>query len=126
MNNLSLTNQFATCSGKTRDAGRLVSIFFKHRKRVDADILERVNFDQTFMVRIITGDETWVYEYSMQRSEQSSKWCHTNELKSKNPPSKSLKIQNFGHSFFFDICGVVNSNSLPVGQTVNKQYYLTI
>lgn len=34
----------------------------QYRKQVSLDMLDRVNSDPTFMERIITGDETWVYE----------------------------------------------------------------
>lgn len=70
----------------------------EHRKRVAADMLERVNSDPTFMERIITGDETWVYEYDMQTSQQASKWCHSNQTE--KTTSESLKSQGFAHCFF--------------------------
>ena len=30
--------------------------------------------DPTFIERIITGDETWVYEYNVKTVQQSSEW----------------------------------------------------
>jgi hypothetical protein len=39
-----------------------------NRMRVAEDVLERVNSDPTFMKRIVTDDETWVYEFDMQSS----------------------------------------------------------
>ena len=35
------------------------------RQSISKDILSRVNLDDTFLKRIITGDETWVYEYDI-------------------------------------------------------------
>lgn len=40
-----------------------------NRLKVAEDMLERVNSDPTFIKRIITGDETWVFEYDMQTSQ---------------------------------------------------------
>ena len=45
-----------------------------NRIRVAEGMLERVNSDPTFMKRIVTGDETWVYEFDMQTSQQASEW----------------------------------------------------
>jgi len=42
----------------------------QYREQVSLDILDHANFDPTFMKRIITGDETWVYEFDMQTSQQ--------------------------------------------------------
>ncbi|KAJ8948166.1 hypothetical protein NQ318_009258 [Aromia moschata] len=46
--------------------------------------------EPNFMKRIITGDETWVYEYDMQSSRQSSEWCY-DELNPKKPRQTPLK-----------------------------------
>lgn len=42
----------------------------KQHKRVAADMLKRVNLDPIFMKRIVTDDDTWVYAYDMQTSQQ--------------------------------------------------------
>ncbi|KAJ0172692.1 hypothetical protein K1T71_011831 [Dendrolimus kikuchii] len=56
-----------------------------NRIRVAEDMLERVNSDRTFMKCIITGDETWVYEYDMQTSQQASEWRVPTEPKPEKP-----------------------------------------
>jgi len=43
----------------------------RYREQVSLDMLDRCNSDPTFMKRIITGDETWVYEYDMQISHRN-------------------------------------------------------
>jgi len=45
-----------------------------HRIKVAANMISRASIDVTFLKRIITGDETWVYECDMQTSQQSSEW----------------------------------------------------
>ncbi|XP_014482086.1 PREDICTED: putative uncharacterized protein FLJ37770 [Dinoponera quadriceps] len=63
--------------GMRRVAARLVPkelnfLQKEHRKQVAEDMLERANSDPTFMKRLITGDETWVYEFDMQTGQQVS------------------------------------------------------
>jgi len=46
-------------------------------------MLSRVNSDDTFLKRIITGDETWVYGYDMETKKQSSQWIFPGESRPK-------------------------------------------
>ncbi|KAJ8960181.1 hypothetical protein NQ318_003904 [Aromia moschata] len=50
----------------------------EHRKQIALDMVSRVDggLDRT-------GDETWVYEYDMQTSRQSSEWRYDDEPKPK-------------------------------------------
>lgn len=96
-----------------------------HRVQVSLDMLDRVNSDPTFMERIITGDETWVYEYDMLTSQQSSEWREKNEPKPREPRQSRSKIKVM-LIVFFDIRGLVHHEFVPTGQTVNKEYYLSV
>lgn len=96
-----------------------------HRKEVAEEMLQMVNSDPTIMKRIITGDETWVYEYDMLTSQQSSEWRTKNEPKPKKPRQSRSKIKVM-LTVFFDYRGVVHWEFLPNGQTVNKEYYLAV
>ncbi|XP_018357096.1 PREDICTED: putative uncharacterized protein FLJ37770 [Trachymyrmex septentrionalis] len=78
------------CLGMERVAARLVPKDLNflqklNRVKVAEDMLERVNSDPTFIKRIITGDETWVYEFDMQTSQQASEWRLPTEPKPKKP-----------------------------------------
>ena len=44
------------------------------RQSISEDMLLRVNSDDTFLKRIITRDEMWVYGYDMKTKKQSSQW----------------------------------------------------
>lgn len=79
-----------------------------NRIRGAGDMLERVNSDPTFMKRIVTGDETWVYEFDMQTSQQASEWRLPTEPKPKNPRQTRSKVKVM-LSVFFDYRGVVHS-----------------
>lgn len=69
-------------------------------------MLDRANSDPTFMERIIISDETWVYEYNMQSSQQSSEWKKKNEPKPKKPRQSRSKIKVM-LIVFFNIRGLV-------------------
>ncbi|KAJ8963246.1 hypothetical protein NQ318_018712 [Aromia moschata] len=81
--------------------------------------------DPTFNKRIITGDETWVYEYDVETDQQSSEWCAKNEPKPKKTRQSRSKIKVM-LIVFFDYRGVVHHEFVPEGQTVNKEYYLAV
>ena len=55
--------------------------------------------DPTFIKRIITGDETWVYKYDVKTAQQSSEWRGKNEPKPKKNTSKSVKKSKRCSSF---------------------------
>ena len=64
----------------------LIFLQKKYHELVSLDMLSRANSDPTFMVeRIITGDETWVYEFDVQTGPQSPEW------KTKDEPKPKLK-----------------------------------
>ncbi|KAJ8704018.1 hypothetical protein PYW07_013312 [Mythimna separata] len=104
-------------------AARLVQKL--NRMKVAEDMLERVSSDPTFMKRIVTGDETWVYEFDMQTSPQASEWRLPTEPKPKKTRQSRSKVKVM-LTVFFDYRGVVHSEFLPEGLTVNKEYYLSV
>ena len=44
----------------------------QYREQVSLDMLDRANSDPTFMELIVTGDETWIYEFDKKTGQQSS------------------------------------------------------
>lgn len=96
-----------------------------HRKTVAEELISEAENDPTFMKRIITGDETWVYEYDVETSQQSSEWRFENEPKPKKPRQSRSKVKVL-LTVFFDFRGVVHFEYLPSGETVNKEYYLSV
>lgn len=116
--------------GMKRVAARLVPKelnFLQKQRRIDVskEMIFNAESDPTFMERIITGDETWVYEYDMPTTQQSSEWRAKNEPKPKKPRQSRSKVKVL-LTVFFDYHGVVHSEFLPAGQTVNKEYYLSV
>jgi [histone H3]-lysine36 N-dimethyltransferase SETMAR len=56
-----------------------------NRMSVAEDMPELVNSDPTFMKRIVTDDETWVYKFDMQTSQHAAEWRVPTEPKPKKP-----------------------------------------
>lgn len=86
---------------------------------------EMLSLGQNVIEGIITGDETWVYEYDIETNQQSSEWRFSDESKPKKPRQSRSKIKVL-LAVFFDFRGVVHSEFLPPGQTVNKEYYVSV
>lgn len=116
--------------GMRRVAARLVpkTLNFLQKERriaVAKEMISNADSDSTFMQRIITGDETWVYEFDMPTEQQSSEWRAKNEPKPQKSRQSRSKIKVL-LTVFFDYRGVVHYEFLPDGQTVNKEYYLGV
>lgn len=116
--------------GMRRIASRLVprdlNLFQKEqRNQVADDMIERVNLDATFIERIITGDETWIFECDSTTSQSASECRSSNEPKSKKP-RRNLPKNKVMLTIFFDIRGIIHFEFLPEGRTMDKHYYLDV
>ena len=82
-------------------------------------------FSDILLIKVITGDESWVYGYDVETKAQSSQWRHT-----ESPgPKKARQVRSNVKvllTVLFDYHGVVHQEFLPQGRTVNKEYYLEV
>jgi hypothetical protein len=53
-----------------------------------------------FLQRVITGDESWIYEYDLETKRQSEEWKHGGLPRSKKV-QESFKNQHHSHCCFF-------------------------
>ena len=72
---------------------------------------------------ITTGDESWIYAYDPETTDQSSEYCGKGEARPKRARQSRSKIKV---TVFFDFRGVVHYEFLPTRQTVNKEYYFSV
>jgi len=94
----------------------------EHRVAICQELRQRAVDDPSFMSRVITGDESWVYGYNPETKQQSSQWKSPGSPRPKKArqscsATKSMLI------VFFDIRGIVHHEFVPDGQTVNAEFY---
>jgi hypothetical protein len=82
--------------------------------------------DATFLSRVITGDQSWIYGYGPETKQQSSQWKSPNSLR---PKRKARQVKSKVKSMliiFFDIKGIVHKEFVLAGQAVSSAYYCDV
>jgi hypothetical protein len=95
------------------------------RMMVAGDLFEKSTQDLTFLTKIVTGDESFVFAYDPETKVHSAEW-HT---ASSPRPKKSCLVKSKETVMliaFFDINGVVHHEFLLPGQTVNGHFYVQV
>jgi len=94
-----------------------------HRFQVCTELQKAVTHDPNFLSRVITGDESWLYNYDPETKRQSSQW----KTPSSPQPKKARQVRSNIKSMliiFFDIRRFVHKEFVPPGQTVNGNFLL--
>jgi len=89
------------------------------------DFLGRLEIEPYFLDKVITGDESWVFDYDPETKRQSADW-HT---KSSRRPKKERMSRSRVKTMiivFFDSRGIVHKEFVPTGQTVNHAFYKAV
>ncbi|UYV65870.1 hypothetical protein LAZ67_3005765 [Cordylochernes scorpioides] len=95
--------------------------------RVDetvAKVKELLDSDRrlNFLDNVVTGDESWTFQYDLETKAQSSEW-HTpasprpKKARMSKSPVKTMLI------VFFDKRGLIPKEFVPQGKTVNAEFY---
>ena len=93
----------------------------ERRVEVCQDILEHLQTETCCRV-IITGDESWIFEYDLKTKRQSLQWKYPLSPRPKKARQSRSKIKLMLIAFF-DARGIVHMEFLPQGQTVNQHVY---
>lgn len=75
-----------------------------------------------FLDKIITTDETWMHLYDPETKEQSRQW----KTPASPQPKKARVVKSSGkqmYIFFADRRGMILQHAVPIGQSVNAEYY---
>lgn len=93
-----------------------------NRKEVCSNLLERIETDPDFLTNVITGDESWIFEYDPETKRQSQEWHTANSPRPKKARMSKSRIKTM-LICFIDSNGVVHKEFVPEGETVNQHYY---
>jgi len=97
----------------------------QQRVSVCTELRQLASDDETFLSRVITGDESWVYGYDPETKRQSSQWKSPTSPR----PKKARQVKSNLKSMiitFFDIKGIVHKEFVSTGQTVNSVFYCEV
>lgn len=89
------------------------------------DIIKEAKKDPNFLYNIVTGDETWCFQYNPESKRQSSEWKHPTEPNPKKTRQEKSKIKSM-LICFYDSKGIVHKEFVPTGQTVTAVFYLGV
>lgn len=95
------------------------------RVEVCTDLRQTASDDPTFLSRVITGDESWIYGYDPETKQQSSQWKSPGSPRPKKARQVKSKVKSM-IIVFFDTKGIVHKEFVPPNQTVNSAYYCDV
>ena len=97
------------------------------QSRVDAcrELKEHLEIDPDLFPKVITGDESWHYAYDPETKQQSNEWKSSNSPRPKKARRVKSNVKMMLISFF-DANGIVHSEFIPNGETVNQAFYLQV
>jgi len=78
-----------------------------------------------FLERVITGNESWIYEYDIELKSQSREWKQKDSPRPKKSRKSKSKIKVI-LMVFFDSHGIVHHEFALEGKTVNAAFYVEV
>jgi hypothetical protein len=87
----------------------------QRRINVCLELREKANEEPTFISRIITGDESWIYGYDPETMQKSSQW--KSPLSSRAGPEFNKEHAHY----FYNVKGIVHHGFIPPNITVNTE-----
>ena len=80
-----------------------------------------------FLSRLVIMDETWLYHCDPETKQQSMEWRHSG---SPRPAPKKFRVQKSARKVIASIIwgqdGILLTDYLPKGQTINAEYYSSL
>jgi len=95
------------------------------RLSVCANLLEQVEGDPKLMDRVITGEESWLFQYDPETKHQSLEWRSEGSPRPKKACMSKSEVK-YMLVCFFDSMGIVHKECVPAGQAVYQYYYTEI
>ena len=95
------------------------------RMRVCEEILQQLEVNEDFLSNVITGDESWIFQYDPETKRQSRQWKSPSSPRPRKARMCKSKIKVM-LIVFFDCKGLVHYEFVPIGQTVNQDFYKAV
>lgn len=94
------------------------------QRRVDVcrEMLNELENNPDFLDNVVTGDESWTFQYDPETKAQSSEW-HTPESPRPKKARMSKSRVKTMLIVFFDKRGLIHKEFVPQGKTVNAEFY---
>lgn len=92
------------------------------RVEISQEIVDCIKEDEHFMDNVITGDETWIFQYDPETKRQSAEWHTQTSPRPKKARMSKSKIKTM-LIVFFDRRGIVHKEFVPPEKTVNGAFY---
>ncbi|UYV60257.1 hypothetical protein LAZ67_1000570 [Cordylochernes scorpioides] len=89
------------------------------------ELLNLIKNEPDFLNSVVTGDESWMFEYDPESKRQSCAWHTKSSPRPKKARMSKSRIKTM-IIVFFDIRGIVHCEFVPQGQTVNSAFYLEV
>ena len=97
----------------------------KERCHDSRELVKLMNSDTAVLDALVPWDESWIYCYDPETKRYSSQWKHIG-----SPRPKKARLSKSNHKLlmipFFDSTGMIFMHWVPIGQTVNKEYYVEV
>ena len=94
------------------------------RYRIAVQLRRRYHKEgESFIQRIVAIDETWIRSYEPELKRQSSEWRHPDSPRPQKFRHEQSKVKQM-MIFAYDHIGIILADAVPVGQPVNKDYYV--
>ena len=96
----------------------------ENRVQVCQDILKQLEITPDLLSRVVTGDESWIFECNPLTKQQSLEWKSASSPRPKKARLFKSKIKVM-LIVFFDVHGIVHLEFLPQGQTLTRMFTKT-
>jgi hypothetical protein len=96
-----------------------------NRLEICQNLLERLEIEPNFLDKVITGEESWMFEYDPETKRQSEEWHTKNSPRPKKACMSRSRVKTM-IIIFFDSCDIVHKELLPPGQIVNHAFYTDV
>jgi len=93
-----------------------------NRLEICQDLQGRIKIEPNFLDKVITGDESWVFDYDPETKRQGSEWHTKSSPRPKKARMSRSKVKTM-IIVFFDSCGIVHKEFVTPGLTVNHAFY---